>query len=244
MAVLHSEACTDFTFGFEDGTSDLALERTHHAFAVPSHVPDTCKGLVNRTRAMTRTPRRRQLGRATCPLSNAAPFMRMPTASLPSENKNFAEPSSPRPRRRSRRRRSRKEATCPHSHRLQCGAVFAAAAPCSKRAQYTPTGLCFSTEPALLAPQANTLSPAIHRRHTGTTRSHSEARIPGTKTARQRLKPNSWASPFDALNWRPFSGPRNMTNRLPVWPAALLTGLQRTKVNTLRKILADHLYVH
>ena len=162
----------------------------------------------------------------------------------PAKTRTSLEPSSPRPRRRSRRRRSRKEATCPHSHRLQCGAVFAAAAPCSKQAQYTPTGLCFSTEPALLAPQANTLSPAIHRRHTGTTRSHSEARIPGTKTARQRLKPNSWASPFDALNWRPFSGPRNMTNRLPVWPAALLTGLHRTKVNTLRKILADHLYVH
>jgi len=65
MGMLHSDTSTDLTYCFEDGTSDLALEKTRHAFAVPSHVPDTLKGLVNRTRAMTHLQRRRQLGRAT-----------------------------------------------------------------------------------------------------------------------------------------------------------------------------------
>jgi hypothetical protein len=123
-------------------------------------------------------------------------------------------------------------------------AVFAAAAPCSKLAQGAPTGLCFSTKQTPLAPQPNALNPATRRRQTGTTGSHFEARIPGTKTARQKLKPNSWASGFDALNWRPFSGPRNMTNWLAAWPGALLTGLRRRKVNVLPKILREHLNVH
>ena len=190
-------------------------------------------------------PRRRQVFRAPSPLSQGAPFLGVPTTSTPGDNKRSAGASSSAASQALAAAAFSLGGQCSHSHRFRCCCAVFAAAPIRRNlAQSAMTAWFFPTKTVPLAQPANAVNSPGNRCQTGTTRSQSEARKLGTKTGRQSLKPNSWASPFDALNRRPFSGPRSMTNRLAAWPAALLTGLHRTKVNTLPKILTEHLYVH
>jgi len=190
-------------------------------------------------------PRRRQVFRAPSPLSQGAPFLGVPTTSTPGDNKRSAGASSSAASQALAAAAFSLGGQCSHSHRFRCCCAVFAAAPIRRNlAQSAMTAWFFPTKTVPLAQPANAVNSPGNRCQTGTTRSQSEARKLGTKTGRQSLKPNSWASPFDALNRRPFSGPRSMTNRLAAWPAALLTGLHRTKVNTLPKIRTGHLYVH